>query len=82
MSFSDLGDKEKMEELEARIAELGYSREHNCTENSNTERLTWHIYDIPRQIHFSVLSDEVIAILQEYNPYFDGRVGVSTEKRI
>lgn len=82
LDFENIGDKEKMNELENSLKELGYSKENNCEENKNTERLTYHIYDIPTQIHFSVLSDEVVAVLKKYSGDFTKRVGVSAEKMI
>lgn len=82
LGFDALGDKDKMKELENRLIALGYSHEPVCDKNEDTERLTWHIYDIPRQINFSVLSEEVISVLKEYNSHFVGRVAVSATKTI
>lgn len=81
-TFTALGDKEKMQDLENRLLKLGYSNEDNCEKNKDTERLTWHIYDIPRQINFSVLTNEVISILKENSNHFNGTVAVSAEKII
>ena len=82
LNFVDIGNKEKMEELENKLKELGYSHEHNCEKNTDTGRLTYHIYDIPTQINFSVLSNEIIEILKTYSSEFNRRVGVSAEKML
>jgi hypothetical protein len=79
-SFTDLGNKEKMEELESKLKELGYCKEANCNANTNTDKLTYHIYEIPTQIDFSVLSSNVITLLKEYSGEFKTRVAVSATK--
>ena len=80
-TFTELGDKEKMTELETKLTELGYSNEDNCEKSTDTSRKVWHIYDIPKQIHFSILTDEVVTLLKEYSGDFDGRVAVSASKQ-
>jgi len=76
-TFERLGDKEKMLELETKIKEFGYSYEDNCEANNDTARLTYHIYDIPRQINFSVLDGKLTELLKSYSNYFEGSVGVT-----
>lgn len=78
-TFESLGEKEKMNELENRLKELGYSNEDNCELNKDTSRLTWHIYDIPRIINFSVLDSKIIEILKSYSENFTGKVGVTSD---
>lgn len=81
-TFTRLGNAEKMQELENRLKEIGYENEDNCEKNRDTERLTFHIYDIPRTISFSVLDQKTIGIIKEYGNHFDGIVGVVAEKII
>ena len=81
-TFTALGEKEKMEELESKLKALGYQNEDNCEKNQNTNNLTWHIYDIPRVIEFSVLSKELATLLQSYTEYFTGRVAVTANKNL
>lgn len=81
-TFTRLGNAEKMQELEDRLKVKGYENEDNCEANRDTSRLTYHIYDIPRTVSFSVLDQETIKILKEYSNHFDGVVGVSAEKVI
>ena len=82
LSFVDVGDKEKMEKLVEKLKELGYEHEPNCEKNTDTTRKTWHIYDIPRQITFSVLDDKTIELLKQYSSYFTERIGVSAVKTL
>lgn len=82
VSFEKLGDKEKMSELESKLKDLGYKNEDNCEANRDSGKLTWHIYDIPRTINFSVLTDEVTALLKSYSSSFSGRVAVTADKII
>lgn len=79
MSLEEIGEREKMLELEKALSEMGYTRENNCEANKDIERLTYHIFDIPRIINFSVLTPSVIKVLKEYSQYFEGRTGVSAE---
>lgn len=81
-TFTKIGDKEKMQELEDKLKALGYRNESNCEKNNNTENLTWHIYDMPRTVVFSVISDDVITLLKSYNEYFTGQVAISANKQI
>ena len=81
-TFTALGDKEKMEELENKIKALGYRNEDNCKKNDNTDNLTWHIYDMPRVIAFSVLTKELVTLLQSYTEYFTGSVAVTANKNL
>jgi hypothetical protein len=79
-TFTRLGDEKEMLELENKLKNLGYLNEDDCQENTNTERKTWHIYDMPRNINFSVLTSEVISLLKQYSNSFNGLVSVSAEK--
>lgn len=81
-TFTRLGDVQKMQELEDRLKQKGYENEDNCEANKDTKRLTFHIYDIPRTISFSVLDQDTIKIIKEYTNHFNGVVGVSAEKVI
>ena len=81
-TFTALGDKEKMEELENKIKTLGYQNEDNCERNRNTTNLTWHIYDMPRVIEFSVLTKELRTVLLNYTEYFTGCVAVTANKNL
>lgn len=79
MSFEQIGNKEKMIELETKLREIGYEKEENCERNRDTTRLTYHIYDMPRTINFSVLDNKTITLLKEYSSEFSSRTGVSAE---
>lgn len=81
-TFTRLGNAEKMQELENSLKKIGYENEDNCKKNRDTERLTWHIYDIPRTVNFSVLDQATISLLKSYSNDFDGVVGISAEKII
>lgn len=81
-TFTKLGDKEKLQEMEDKLTSLGYSNCDNCEENKNTENLTWHIYETPRLIEFSVLDQEVTKVLHEYSSYFEGMVSVAAYKQV
>lgn len=77
MSFKEImNDESRAKELEDKLELLGYKREANCKENDNTDRKTFHIYDIPRRIVFSVITNDVIEILKSYSDCFIGRVGI------
>ena len=76
-TFTALGDKGKMQELENKLVEMGYQNEDNCERNEDKEKLTWHIYDMPRNITFSFLTPEALELLKSYSKHFHGRVGVS-----
>jgi len=80
-TFNRLGDEEKMNELEAKLKEMGYENEDNCQRNEDTSRLTWHIYDIPRAVYFSFLTNEALSLLKEYSQHFTGRCGISAFKQ-
>lgn len=70
-----------MLELEGKLHAMGYTHEPNCEKNKDTTRLTYHIFDIPKTINFSVLTDEVIAVLSKYSTNFSCRIGVSADLR-
>lgn len=76
-TFEKLGDKDKMIELESKLKELGYSNEDNIKKNEDKGRKTWHIFDMPRIIQFSVLDDATIELLKSYSKNFNGSVGVT-----
>lgn len=78
-TFEKLGEKEKMAELEQKLKDMGYSNEDNCEANTDTSRLTWHIYDLPRSINFSVLTGELTNVLKSYSSYFNGQVSVTAD---
>lgn len=79
-TFTALGDKEKMAELQEKLEAMGYRNEDNCEENTNTDNMTWHIYDMPKFIEFSVLTGKATEILKEYSDFFSGRVAVGANK--
>lgn len=81
-TFTALGDSVKLKELEEKVQALGYRNEDNIKANSDTSKKTYHIYDIPRVIEFSVLTEEVTVLLKEYSDSFSGRVGITAHKQV
>lgn len=79
LSLEQVGLKDKMLELESKLIDFGYKREENCERNEDITKLTYHIYDIPRNMHFSVLDNKTISLLKDYSPYFTCRIGVSAK---
>lgn len=81
-TFTALGEKEKMLELENELVKRGYRNEDNCEKNKNTDSKTWHIYDLPKTVVFSVLDQNTIDLLKTYGNHFNFRVGIAAEKII
>ena len=79
-TFTTLGDKEKMQELEDKLIGLGYRNEDVCEKLEDTTQSVWHIFDMPRVIEFSVLTNEVVDLLKSYGEHFNGRVAVIANK--
>ena len=78
-TFEGLGDKGKIIELEAKLTVLGYRNEDNCEKASDKTQKFWHIYDMPRNIVFSTLTQDVIELLKSYSSNFNGQVGIMCE---
>ena len=77
-----MNNEEKANELKLELEKLGYKNESNCQANDNTDRLTYHIYDLPRVMAFSVISNQVGDLLKSYSEYFKGSVQVSANKEV